>query len=78
MSEEKNTKKVVTKTIYLQYAGKEVGLDEVESSVKDNYNLTKKGKDKPKDIKIYLKPEDNKVYYVINNDYAGEVDLPLR
>jgi len=35
----------------------------------------KKGEDKPEDIKIYLKPEDQKAYYVINCDYAGEVDL---
>ena len=68
-------KKTVKKTIYLQYAGKEVSIDEVETSIQENYDAVKKGEDQPEDVKIYLKPEDRKAYYVINCDYAGEVDL---
>ena len=77
MSEKKakKEKKTVDKTIYLQFAGKEVSLDEVEAAIKENYDSVKKGEDLPEDIKIYLKPEDRKAYYVINCDFAGEVDL---
>jgi len=77
MSEEKakKEKKPADKTVYLQYAGKEVSLDAVETAIHENYDSVKKGKDQPEDIKIYLKPEDRKAYYVINCDYAGEVDL---
>ena len=28
-----------------------------------------------KDVKIYLKPEESKAYYVINGDTTGEVNL---
>ena len=28
-----------------------------------------------KDIKIYVKPEDNKAYYVVNGETEGNVDL---
>lgn len=28
-----------------------------------------------KDLKVYLKPEDNAAYYVINKNFAGKVDL---
>ena len=28
-----------------------------------------------REIKIYVKPEDNKAYYVINKEIAGDVDL---
>ena len=77
MSEEKakKEKKPVEKCIYLQFAGKEISIEAVETAVKANYDSVKKGEDKPEDIKIYLKPEDQKAYYVINCDYAGEVDL---
>ena len=75
MSEEKSKKKVISKTIYLQFAGKEVSIDEVEASIQENYDSVKKGEDLPEDIKIYLKPEERKAYYVINCDYAGVVDL---
>ena len=77
MAEEKakKAKKAVEKTIYLQFSGQEVSVDEIESAIMENYEMVKKGEDQPEDIKIYLKPEDRKAYYVINCDYAGEVDL---
>ena len=77
MAEEKakKAKKAVKKTIYLQFSGQEVSVDEIESAIMENYEMVKKGEDQPEDIKIYLKPEDKKAYYVINSDYAGEVDL---
>lgn len=77
MSEEKakKEKKPVEKTIYLQFDGKEVSIDAVEEAIKENYESVKKGEDPANDIKIYLKPEDRRAYYVINNDYAGDVAL---
>ena len=77
MSEEKakKEKKTAEKAIYLQFAGKEVSINEVEAAIMENYDSVKKGEDFPEDIKIYLKPEDRKAYYVINCDFAGEVDL---
>lgn len=74
MSEKKKEKDIV-KAVYLQYDGQEISLEEIERLVKENYDSVKKGTDDPLDIKIYLKPEDRKAYYVINNDFAGEIDL---
>ncbi len=71
----KREKKPVEKTIYLQFAGKEVSIDDIEDSIMENYDIEKMGEDQPEDIKIYLKPEDRKAYYVINNDYAGDINL---
>ena len=28
-----------------------------------------------KDVKIYVKPQDNKAYYVVNGEKEGSVDL---
>ena len=82
MSEEKSKKEkksaeetVAEETVYLQFEGKEISLEEVETAINENYDSVKKGEDEPTDIKIYLKPEDQKAYYVINCDYAGEVDI---
>ncbi len=74
MSEKKKEKEIV-KAVYLQYDGQEISLEEIERLVKENYDSVKNGTDDPKDIRIYLKPEDRKAYYVINNDFAGEIDL---
>lgn len=68
-----NSKTTPTETIYLQFRGKEVLLSTIREAVMQDYNNVKEGKDEPEDIRIYLKPEDNKAYYVINEDYAGEV-----
>ena len=61
--------------IYIQFCGSEVSLETVEKCIKEDYAADKKGKDQPKDVRIYLKPEDGKAYYVVNEDYAGEVPL---
>ena len=74
MSDKKKEKDIV-KAVYLQYDGQEISLEEIERLVKENYDSVKKGTDDPSDIKIYLKPEDRKAYYVINNDFTGEIDL---
>lgn len=70
---ENNPSENVCETIYLQFNGKEVPLSTIRSAIKEDYSKAKAGKDKATDIKIYLKPEDCKAYYVINEDYAGEV-----
>ena len=77
MSEGKKTQeqKALEKTVYLQFCGKEVALDEVETAIRKDYDFDKKGNDPAYNIKIYLKPEDDRAYYVINHDYAGEVAL---
>ena len=78
MSESKERKIVPTETIYLQFGGKEASFDSIKKAIREDYDATKKGTDAPADIKIYLKPEDLKAYYVINDDYAGEISLPLK
>lgn len=62
-------------TIFLQFAGEEFPLDAIRNAVLANYEEVKQGEDEPEDIRIYLKPEDCKAYYVINGDFAGEVEL---
>ena len=54
--------------------GREVYTKNILSNVRRIWTdeLGKKEKDL-KDIKIYIKPEENKAYYVINGDIRGSV-----
>ena len=69
-------KKAVKETVYLQYLGKEINADELMKAVKDIW--TKQLKNKAADLKsvsLYLKPEENMAYYVINDEVTGNIAL---
>lgn len=73
----RTTKKAETKTeLYLQYAGKEYSDKEIFQKVKETWTKVLKNKvGDMKEVKIYLKPEENAAYYVINGDVSGKVEL---
>ena len=69
-------KAVVKETVYLQYMGKEINKEDIMKNVKEVW--TKELKNKVGDMKsvtLYLKPEENKAYYVINGDVTGSVEM---
>ena len=69
-------KKAVSETVYLQYLGKEINKEDLMKQVKDIW--TKELKYKVGDMKsvtLYLKPEENKAYYVINEEVTGSIDM---
>ena len=70
-------KKAELKTeMYLQFYGKEYSDKEILQKVKEIWTKVLKNKvGDMKDVKIYLKPEESKAYYVVNGGTTGEVDL---
>lgn len=69
-------KTAVKETVYLQYLGKEINKDDLVKQVKDIW--IKELKNKAGDLKsvtLYLKPEENMAYYVINDDVTGSIAL---
>lgn len=69
-------KRTIKEQVYLQYLGKEINKDDLVKQVKEIW--TKQLKNKAGDlasIDLYLKPEDNTVYYVINGDVTGSIAL---
>ena len=69
-------KATVTETVYLQYLGKEINKDDLVKQVKEIW--TKELQNKAGDLKsitLYLKPEENMAYYVINDDVTGSIAL---
>ena len=62
------------RTAVLQFAGDEYKVDEIIAKAEAAFKAEKK-RTAIKDIKVYIKPEEKAAYYVVNNDYAGRVDL---
>lgn len=58
----------------LQLGSVELNVEDLVERVKDNYRLTSDDKE-VKELNLYIKPEDNAVYYVINGTSAGKVDI---
>ena len=61
--------------LFIQYGENEVAASEISAKVKEDYRQSG-NEDEIRQVKIYVKPEENKAYYVIN-DVEGNVDLFL-
>ena len=71
------TKKKITKPekkIVLQYLGKEFDEAELTDRAIAQFHSVE-GAVEVKDITMYLKPEEDAAYYVINGSYTGRVDF---
>ena len=68
LMEEANTK------VYIQYAGNEALAKDVLERAKEAYIAEGFKATGIKSVQLYLKPEENAAYYVINNT-AGKIDL---
>ena len=62
--------------VYVQYWGKEIHTSEVADRIKKIWteDMGKKASEL-KDLKIYIKPEDDGAHYVINGDVTGFIGL---
>lgn len=74
------TKKATAKTekvveTYVEFAGNQVLLSSVEERVKAAYVAEGHRESSIKTLKVYVKPEENAAYYVINDNNVGRVDL---
>lgn len=59
--------KTFTKSLYVQYFGKEISEDYLIEQFKTKWTESKKLSD-IKDLKIYYKVEENTAYYLVNNE----------
>ena len=65
-----------TQEVYVQFGGKEVSVKDLTEKVKDIWTkeLGNKVKDMT-DVKVYVKPEENTAYYVVNGEVSGSMEL---
>ena len=61
--------------IKLQFAGNEADEDEIVNAIKNKYVSEGHRASAIKSLQIYLKPEENAAYYVINQKSMGMVPL---
>lgn len=80
-AEEKTARSAVKKTevkcsLQVQYAGKAYGQEDLEKRAREIWKgeLKQKAGDL-KSIELYVKPEENKVYYVMNGEFKGNFDI---
>lgn len=72
----RTAKKESAAEIYIQYLGKELSTKNVLENIKNLWTgeMGRKEKDL-KDVKVYIKPEENKAYFVINGNETGYIWL---
>ena len=71
--EKKDTKKAEFKAaLHVQFAGKSYAEEDLIKMAKDvwKYDLKQKAGDLVS-VELYVKPEENMVYYVMNKDFTG-------
>ena len=69
-------KEDVKYSVQLQYAGKAYTQEELLKTAKDIWksDLKQKAGDLSS-VELYVKPEENKVYYVMNDEFKGSFDI---
>lgn len=61
---------------YIQYADQEINIQDVLDKVKEQWTKDMENEeDDLEELKVYIKPEDNAAYYVINGDVTGSFGL---
>lgn len=69
-------KTAVKEAVYLQYLGKEINKDDLMKQVKEIWTKDLKHKvSEMKSVTLYLKPEENAAYYVINEETTGKIEF---
>ncbi len=71
----KSDEKAMAETIILQSAGVEWNVAELRKKVIDAYVSEGHRQGWIKTLELYVKPEDRKVYYVINGKTTGSVNI---
>lgn len=73
--DDKDTKKEVKPEILVQFRQYEADMDEIIRRVKENFEVKGNRGVEIEKIQVYVKPEDFTAYYVINDGFAGKVNL---
>ncbi len=59
----------VKECCFVEFSGKQVSISDITAKAKKMYN------GEIKTLSVYVKPEDSKVYYVINDIEHGDFDI---
>ena len=65
----------LVETVHVQYAGSEWTVSELLEKAKAAYAAEGGDVSALSDVQLYVKPEEQKAYYVMNGGAAGSIDL---
>ena len=65
----------INQQMTLQFNGREFDLGAVEANVKKNWKDSGRKLSEIADLDIYVTPEEAAVYYVVNKEIEGKVEL---
>lgn len=68
-------KKAVTEEIFVQFENNEILTKDIVEKVKAAYVAEGHAADSIKKVRVYIKPEEKMVYYVVNDEYASGIGL---
>ena len=74
-SKRQYTKKALKTKIVVQYLGNEITPDNLIERVKQEFIAEGGEESEIKNLELYIKPEDNTAYYVINGKVIGNVAM---
>lgn len=72
---EKKEEVTVKEEIFVQYGNQEVFTANVVERVKAAYAAEGNAADSIEKVRVYIKPEENMIYYVVNDEYASGISL---
>ena len=75
LDEEDDIMAKINQQMILQFNGREFDLSSVEANVKKNWKDSGRKLSEIVDLDIYVKPEEAAVYYVVNKEIEGKVEL---
>jgi len=71
----RKTKDTMEKNIFLQYGGSEWSVDDLEEKAIAAYVAEGHRRGRINKLTVYLKPEERKIYYVVNDKTTGSTDF---
>lgn len=69
------SKKDIPYTVAVEHAGNQVMIEDIKPRVIEAWQKAGNRVRDIKNIDLYIKPEENKVYFVVNGDFSDGVDL---
>lgn len=61
--------------VIFQFYGKDYDTEDIVKKAQESFAAEGDKKTAIKDMSVYIKPEDGKAYYVVNNNMTGSVDI---
>lgn len=71
----KKQEKENAEEVFVEFYGQQSSIEDIKKRVTDAFVAEGHRASTIKSLKLYLKPEDSSAYYVINEKFAGRVDL---